>query len=97
MQSMDVKIVRPNQHFKILSFFRLTDLRLRFHSIRRLVEMYTIKIAAALGYDPTLDTNSIASVDTLQGVSVATVTIFFRTKIMLQQFDDIVDELGKNN
>uniref|UniRef100_A0A8D8BCI2 Nesprin-1 n=2 Tax=Culex pipiens TaxID=7175 RepID=A0A8D8BCI2_CULPI len=49
-------------------YAKLTDLRLRFHSIRRLVEMYTIKIAAALGYDPTFDTNSIASVDTLPGI-----------------------------
>lgn len=79
MQSMEVQVVSPIQHYKTLSFFRLTDLRLRFHSIRRLVEMYTIKIAAALGYDPTFDTNSIASVDTLPGVSFATVAILFRT------------------
>lgn len=47
-------------------YAKLTDLRLRFHSIRRLVEVYTVKIAAAIGTDRPLDTITIGA-DSTQG------------------------------
>ncbi|XP_062549342.1 muscle-specific protein 300 kDa-like isoform X2 [Armigeres subalbatus] len=42
-------------------YAKLTDLRLRFHSIRRLVEVYTVKIASAIGIDRPLDMHAFSS------------------------------------
>lgn len=43
-------------------YAKLTDLRLRFHSIRRLVEVYTVKIASAIGIESPLTMSKFAAV-----------------------------------